>query len=58
MHIEKFLILFAFKYHEFFRFMAKDKDHQVEFEEVASKSKTIHEIFPHEFLENRVQWSI
>lgn len=54
MHIENSLILSAPKDHVFARVMHIDKDHQVDFDEVASKSTGVHKIFPHEFLKNRV----
>lgn len=57
MHRENFLTLFVYKDHDFNGVMARDKDQQVEFDEVASKSTTSHEVFPHESLKNKVQCS-
>lgn len=55
MHINIFPILFASKDHAVVGVMVGDKDHQVEFDEVAFKSTIVHEIFPHKSLKNRVQ---
>lgn len=38
--------------------MARDKDQQVKFGEVTSKSTNVHELFPHEILKNSVQSSL
>lgn len=54
MHIEKFLILSGSKDHVFVGVMVGDKDQQDEFGEVASKSTTVHEFFPHQILKNKV----
>ena len=46
--------LYASKYHAVAGVIVGDKEQQVEFDEVESKSPTVHEIY-HEFLKNRVQ---
>ena len=54
MQITIFPNLYVSKYHVVVGLVARTEDHQVEIDEVASKSTTDHEIFPHKFLKNRV----
>ena len=49
MHIENLLIIYASKDNVVVEVMIGDKNHQVKFDEVASKSTIVHELFPHDF---------